>query len=72
MKIGLTYDLRAWYLDRGYSMEDTAEFDKQETVDAIDSALLFMSCIGILVLEFFQQHSTGVRETTTELPCIGL
>lgn len=39
MKIGLTYDLRAWYLDRGYSMEDTAEFDKQETVDAIDSAL---------------------------------
>jgi D-alanine-D-alanine ligase len=40
MKIGLTYDLRSWYLDRGYSMEDTAEFDKQETVDAIDSALI--------------------------------
>lgn len=39
MKIGLTYDLRSWYLDRGYSMEDTAEFDKQETVDAIDEAL---------------------------------
>jgi D-alanine-D-alanine ligase len=39
MKIGLTYDLRSWYLDRGYSMEDTAEFDKQETVDAIDAAL---------------------------------
>lgn len=39
MKIGLTYDLRSWYLDRGYSMEDTAEFDKQETVDAIDTAL---------------------------------
>ena len=39
MRIGLTYDLRSWYLDRGYSMEDTAEFDKQETVDAIDSAL---------------------------------
>lgn len=39
MKIGLTYDLRSWYLDRGYSMEDTAEFDKQETVDALDSAL---------------------------------
>ncbi|MBN2863525.1 MAG: hypothetical protein JXN62_10210, partial [Bacteroidales bacterium] len=37
--IGLTYDLRSWYLDRGYSMEDTAEFDKQDTVDAIDSAL---------------------------------
>src|SRR5512136_863714 len=39
MKVGLTYDLRSWYLDRGYSMEDTAEFDKQETVDAIDTAL---------------------------------
>lgn len=39
MKIGLTFDLRSWYLDRGYSMEDTAEFDKQETIDAIDSAL---------------------------------
>lgn len=39
MKVGLTYDLRSWYLDRGYSMEDTAEFDKQETVDAIDGAL---------------------------------
>lgn len=42
MKIGLTYDLRSWYLDRGYSMEDTAEFDKQETVDAIDAALIKM------------------------------
>ena len=39
MKVGLTYDLRLWYIDRGYSMEDTAEFDKQETVDAIDTAL---------------------------------
>ncbi len=42
MKIGLTYDLRSWYLDRGYSMEDTAEFDKQETVDAINDALVKM------------------------------
>jgi len=39
MKVGLTYDLRSWYLDRGYSMEDTAEFDKQETIDALDTAL---------------------------------
>lgn len=39
MKVGLTYDLRSWYLDRGYSMEDTAEFDKQETVDAIEGSL---------------------------------
>ena len=39
MKVGLTYDLRSWYLDRGYSMEDTAEFDKQNTIDALDNAL---------------------------------
>ncbi len=39
MKIGLTYDLRSWYTDRGYSMEDTAEFDKKETVDALDDSL---------------------------------
>lgn len=42
MKIGLTFDLRSWYLDRGYSMEDTAEFDKQDTIDAIDKALTDM------------------------------
>lgn len=39
MKIGLTFDLRSWYIDRGYSMDDTAEFDKQETVDALENAL---------------------------------
>lgn len=42
MRIGLTYDLRSWYLDRGYSMEDTAEFDKQETVDALSDSLKLM------------------------------
>jgi len=42
MKIGLTYDLRSWYLDRGYSMEDTAEFDKQDTIDALNAALVNM------------------------------
>ncbi len=39
MKIGLTFDLRSWYLDRGYTMEDTAEFDKQDTIDALEGAL---------------------------------
>ena len=42
MKIGLTYDLRSWYIDRGYSMDETAEFDKQETVDAIENSLRIM------------------------------
>jgi len=39
MKVGLTYDLRSWYLDRGYSMEDTAEFDKIDTVNSIESEI---------------------------------
>jgi len=42
MKIGLTFDLRSWYLDRGYSMDETAEFDKQETVDALENSLKMM------------------------------
>jgi D-alanine-D-alanine ligase len=54
MKIGLTYDLRSWYLDRGYSMEDTAEFDKQDTIDAIDSALRNMGFETELVGNCFQ------------------
>ncbi|MBN2012258.1 ATP-grasp domain-containing protein [candidate division KSB1 bacterium] len=39
MHVGITYDLRQDYLDMGYSEEETAEFDKLETVDAIDSTL---------------------------------
>jgi D-alanine-D-alanine ligase len=39
MKVGITYDLRSWYIDRGYSMDETAEFDKQETVDSIENSL---------------------------------
>jgi D-alanine-D-alanine ligase len=39
MKVGLTFDLRSWYIDRGYSMDETAEFDKQETVDALSESL---------------------------------
>jgi D-alanine-D-alanine ligase len=42
MKIGLTYDLRSWYIDRGYSMDETAEFDKQETVDALENSIKLM------------------------------
>jgi D-alanine-D-alanine ligase len=42
MKIGLTFDLRSWYIDRGYSMDETAEFDKQETVDALNNSLKIM------------------------------
>ena len=39
MTIGLTYDLRSDYLREGYSEEETAEFDRESTVDAIELAL---------------------------------
>ena len=39
MKIGITYDLRDDYLASGYSEEETAEFDKPETIAALEQAL---------------------------------
>jgi D-alanine-D-alanine ligase len=39
MKIGLTYDLRQDYLLNGMTEEETAEFDKADTIDAIERAL---------------------------------
>ena len=37
MKIGLTYDLRDDYLAQGYGEEETAEFDRPDTIDAIEA-----------------------------------
>jgi len=42
MIIGLTYDLRQEYLDAGYSEEQTAEFDRASTIDAMEQALIAM------------------------------
>jgi D-alanine-D-alanine ligase len=39
MKIGLTYDLRADYLAAGYDELETAEFDREDTIDALESAI---------------------------------
>jgi D-alanine-D-alanine ligase len=39
MNIGITYDLRDDYLKEGYSYEETAEFDRIDTIDGIDEAL---------------------------------
>lgn len=39
MLVGLTYDLRAEYLAAGYTEEETAEFDRAETIEAIERAL---------------------------------
>jgi D-alanine-D-alanine ligase len=39
MHIGLTYDLRAEYLALGYGEEETAEFDRQDTIDLLAAAI---------------------------------
>jgi len=39
VKIGLTYDLRTDYLKQGFSLEETAEFDKESTIEGIEQAI---------------------------------
>lgn len=39
MRIGMTYDLRSDYLAAGYGEEETAEFDRESTIDAIEGTL---------------------------------
>lgn len=39
MTVGITCDLRSEWLAEGYSEIETAEFDREETLDSVDSAL---------------------------------
>ncbi len=39
MKVGLTYDLQRDYLAMGYSRQEAAEFDRDDTIDAIEAAI---------------------------------
>ena len=39
MFVGITFDLRAEYLAAGHSEEETAEFDRPDTIEAIQQAL---------------------------------
>jgi D-alanine-D-alanine ligase len=39
MRIGLTYDLRDDYLAEGWPLDQAAEFDRADTVDAIEAAI---------------------------------
>ena len=39
MRIALTYDLKDDYLAQGFSLEQIAEFDQQETIDSIANAI---------------------------------
>ena len=45
MTVGLTYDLRTDWLGQGYSELETAEFDREETVAAVDSAIRAEGCV---------------------------
>jgi len=40
LRIGFVYDLRKEYLALGYSMEQAAEFDSEETIDALDRTMV--------------------------------
>lgn len=40
LKIGLTYDLRDDYLKEGYGLEETAEFDLPDTIEAVEKVIL--------------------------------
>lgn len=40
MNIGLTYDLKTTYLLQGFSHEEVAEFDSEETIAGIESTLI--------------------------------
>jgi D-alanine-D-alanine ligase len=42
MKVGITFDLRSMYLKYGYSEEETAEFDDEQTIKAIEEHLNLM------------------------------
>lgn len=39
MVIGLTYNLKSYYITKGYSKEEVAEFDSEETINAIEKVI---------------------------------
>jgi D-alanine-D-alanine ligase len=59
MRIGVTYDLRADYLAQGFSEEETAEFDAEETIAALCAALAGLGHIPVRI--------GGIRPLTRKL-----
>ena len=59
MRIGLTFDLRADYLARGFGEEETAEFDSEVTVAAI--------CEALASLGHIPERVGGVRRLAARL-----
>jgi len=64
MNIGLTYDLKSYYLARGLDEEAAAEFDREDTVEAVEKAIAaaghFPDRIGNLY-ELIPRLSAGNR-----------
>ena len=46
MLIGITYDLKSDYLKMGFSDEEVAEFDTEETIDGIDKNRANQRAVG--------------------------
>lgn len=67
MIVGLTYDLRSWYLDRGYSMEETAEFDKEETIAGLEDALHSLGYTTARIGNIFQLVETLHKGSTWDI-----
>lgn len=64
MNIGLTYDLRSQYLAQGYDEESTAEFDRDDTIDAIEQTLQSLGHATFRIgnhYELVRQLSEGKR-----------
>jgi D-alanine-D-alanine ligase len=49
MRIGIAYDLREAYLKAGYGEEETAEFDRPDTIEALSTALCSLGHEPVLI-----------------------
>jgi D-alanine-D-alanine ligase len=64
MIVGLTYDLRSAYLKMGYSKEETAEFDREDTIEAIETTLNELGFKTVRIgnlMELIHQLNQGQR-----------
>ena len=59
MIVGLTYDLRSEYLKEGYSKEETAEFDKEDTIEGIEA--------GIQKMGFETERIGNIKQLVSKL-----
>lgn len=75
MLVGLTYDLRSAYLAEGYTEDETAEFDRGDTIDAIEKSLRQLGHRTVRighVRELIARLATGERWDLVFNICEGL